>query len=85
MYEKLIKNYISIMTVNDIYNFAKKENIIISEKDAQTVLYYIKNYWEIVYKGNPENLFKSIKNKVSDSIYQKIIELYNQYKNKLNN
>lgn len=80
MYDKLIENYVNKLTVNDIIYFAKKENFNISLNDANTVLFYIKNYWKVIYKGNPTPIFNDFKRKVNISTYQKAIDLYNKYK-----
>ncbi len=84
MYEKLIKNYVDKLTINDIFNFANYENIVISNNDANTILFYIKNYWQIIYKGDSTQIFIELKSKLQESTYKKVIELYNKYKNKIN-
>ncbi len=43
-----------------------------------------KKYWKIVYKGNPNEVFKLLKEKIDIKTYEKVIELYNLYKKEMN-
>ena len=80
--KNLIELYIHNMTSNDIKNFLVKNNYPVNEKDIDTVFFYIKNNWEPVVDGDT-SIFEEIKPKISDSSYQTMISLYNQYKNYL--
>ena len=80
MYELFIKNYIKKMTINDVYNFANKENYVLLDYEAKVILYYIKNYWQIILKENPTNVFNNLKKEIRPETFNKIIQLYNQYK-----
>ena len=68
MKDKLIKNYINNLKIKDIKDFALKNDIL-------------NNYQELIY-GNPNAIFKNIKDKINDDSYHKIIKLYFLYKNK---
>lgn len=81
MPEKVIEYYVSILTKEDIINYSKKESMILSSMEIDIIYEYIKKYWYIFYKGNPSVLFNELKNKLSNQTYNKIIELYNLYKN----
>lgn len=80
--KNLIELYINNMTSNDIKNFLENNHYSVNEKDINTILFYIKNYWEKVVDGDI-SIFEEIKSKISDSSYQTMINLYNQYKNYL--
>ena len=75
----LIGSYISRITYNDIKCFLEKNHYQVNDNDLETILFYIKNYWEQVYNGDT-SVFEEIKPKISESSYQTMISLYNQYK-----
>ena len=84
MYEIFIKNYINNkLSKNDIINFANKENVNLTIEEVNIIYYYIKNYWEIFYKGDPTTLFKELKTKLSAKAYNKAYSLYLEYKKKI--
>ena len=80
MYEIIIRNYINNLTKYDIKQFAKKEGINIEEYEVNILYDYIKKYWEVFFKGDPEPILADLKDKVRPHTYNKIIELYNYYK-----
>lgn len=82
MKDKLIKNYINNLKIKDIKDFALKNDILINDNEADYLFNIVKNnYQELIY-GNPNTIFKNIKDKINDDSYQKIIKLYFLYKNK---
>lgn len=82
MKDKLIKNYINNLKIKDIKDFALKNDILINDNEADYLFNIVKNnYQELIY-GNPNTIFKNIKDKINDESYQKIIKLYFLYKNK---
>lgn len=82
--EILIENYINSLKIDDLKNYAKNNNIYLNEKDAIVILDMAKKYWKIVYKGNPNEVFKLLKEKIDIKTYEKLIELYNLYKKEMN-
>ena len=50
--KNLIELYINNMTSNDIKNFLENNHYSVNEKDINTILFYIKNYWEKVVDGD---------------------------------
>ncbi len=83
MYEKLIETYVNKLTKDDIINFSNKQNIILQNYEINIIYAYIKKYWKIIYKGNPSSIFLDLKNNVNPNTYNKILELYGKYKNKI--
>ena len=82
MKDKLIKNYINNLKIKDIKDFALKNDILINDNEADYLFNIVKNnYQELIY-GNPNAIFKNIKDKINDDSYHKIIKLYFLYKNK---
>lgn len=80
--EFIIRDYVDKMTENDINNFALKESINLTDDERRTIYMYIKNYWRVFLKEDPTYLFEELKEKLSPSVYQKTLELYNKYKRK---
>ena len=72
--EILIENYINSLKIDDLKNYAKNNNIYLNEKDAIVILDMAKKYWKIVYKGNPNEVFKLLKEK---------IDIHNKYISKI--
>ena len=85
MYEKLIKEYVLKLTEEDIEKYAKKKGITITDEEIKTIYMYIKNYWKEFLKGNPNELFLELKEKLSKDVYEEVLNLYNEYKNKIKN
>lgn len=79
MHIKLIKNYINKMTLNDINKFLDKENIIINSNDINIIYIYIKNNIDDILK-DMENSLNKVKNKITNDSYNKILKLYDKYK-----
>lgn len=80
MYEFIIKNYIDNLTIDQVINYAKKENIKLTIEEANIIYDYAKKYWLVFYKGNPTNLFNKLQKLLSKSTYDTIINLYKKYK-----
>ena len=70
------------MTTNDILNFAKKNNISISTSESIIIHNFIKRNYKFILNGDDSSL-KELKNSLREDLYNKIIELYMYYKNKL--
>ena len=83
IYKKIIKNYVEqSLTLEDIYNYAGKNNMMLSKKDATTIYDFIKKNYQSILDGE-ESSFSQLKNSLDSMLYQKIIELYQYYKSKL--
>ena len=83
MNKLIIINYIKKLTKNDIINYCKKYSIPISLEELDVIYYYIKNRYNDFFEGCDKELLEEIKYKVKSATYNKIIELYNIYKDKL--
>ncbi|HIR48519.1 MAG TPA: DUF2624 family protein [Candidatus Faecimonas gallistercoris] len=81
MYKELIKKWIPNLTPNIIKDYGKKTGILLTESET-TILYQfiMKNYSEIL-EGN-ETSFNELKNKISPNLYQQLLKLYKEQKNK---
>ncbi|MBQ6546512.1 MAG: hypothetical protein IJL74_00755 [Bacilli bacterium] len=82
MYKNLIINYAKNMTINDITEFTKKNNITISEEDKMTIYNHIKKYYNVFF-NNPISYIKKLKGTINDETYYNILILYDKYKDLL--
>lgn len=74
--------YMNRIKKEDINNFSLKQGINISKKDLDIIYEYIKNDAMRIL-NNPIDVINEIKDKVSYDVYNKILELYDKYKNKI--
>ena len=80
----LLKQYINKITINNINDFALKNNINLSEKELNFLFDLIKNNHENII--NDIKPFETIlKENLSNDNYQKINNLYYEYKQKYQN
>lgn len=70
------------MTIDDINRFLEKENMKINSNDINIVYIYIKNNFDEILKDEVKVLNR-IKNDVNSDTYDKILLLYEKYKDKL--
>lgn len=84
MYYNLIKNYIGMLSIEDIRKFSNSEGIILTKYEEQTIYEYLKNYWETFYSGDPTQLLKELKLKLSSNVYEKLELLYYKTKEQIN-
>ncbi|MBE6138242.1 MAG: DUF2624 family protein [Firmicutes bacterium] len=82
MIEKLIIQYINRMNLNDIDSFARKNGIVLNNDELELVFYHIKNNWRTIVYGNPKPILEDLRSKVDGLTYQKIENLYIEFKNK---
>lgn len=85
MYKSIIKNYIKKLNVEDVLNFSLKNNINLSEVEANIILNYIKQDYETIIYGDPKNIFDELKTKLDKENYIKIINIYYEFKEKYKN
>ncbi|MBE6151644.1 MAG: DUF2624 family protein [Firmicutes bacterium] len=81
--DNFIKEYINNIDEYTINKYAKINNINLTDKETKVIYLYIKNYWQIFYKGNPKDLFKELEEQISKENLDKIKKLYKKYKEKI--
>ena len=79
---QLIKNYINKLSIQDINSLAIKNNINLTDNELNFIYNQIKNNYNDLLYGDSTYIFKNLKENVSDNNYNKIKELYTNYKNK---
>ena len=80
----LLKQYINKITINNINDFATKNNIILNEKELKFIFDLVKNNYEKII-NDLEPFKDKLKQNLTDENYHKIINLYNTYKEKYQN
>lgn len=81
MYFNVIKKYIHLLKKEDIINYAKKQGVNLNNIELDTIFNAIKTRWEEIYY-NGLKVIEEYKCKLNNSTYLKLIELYNDAKNK---
>lgn len=77
----LIKQYINKITINNINDFAVKNNIILNKKELGILYDITKNHYEEVLKDDSK-IKEYLKQTINTDNYNKIIDLYEIYKEK---
>ena len=83
MNKLIIINYIKKLTKNDIYRYCVNNNIPINEEEVDVIYYYTKNRYNDFFEGRDLELLEEIKYKVRSFTYNKILELYYKYRDKI--
>ena len=74
-----VLNYMRNIKKEDIISFSKKENIDIDSNDLEIIYEYVKNRGSDLL-DNPLDIFSEVKDKISNTVYDKLLLLYNNYK-----
>lgn len=82
MIKKLVQKHIQKLTIQDIYKFACKNGISLTEKEANFIYNQIKENWEeLIFHDHMPILIKS-KDSLEKGTYDKALELISFFKNK---
>lgn len=82
MLNKLIEQYVSRMTKNDIMVFANKNGIDLNDEEVKIIYNHIKKDYKTIIYGNPREILDDIKQKFDTMTYNKIENLYINFKEK---
>ncbi len=80
MKKELIKNYINILTKDNIINYLTKENIPFTNEEINIIYNSIKNDYESILNNDFISYISNYKSSLNQSLYNAIIEKYNEYK-----
>ena len=75
-----ITEYIKKLTKEDILRYGIKQDIVLTKDELDIIYNYIKNRYQDIF-DNPIKVINEIKGNIRDNVYNKILELYNKYKN----
>ena len=81
----LIVNYINKVDINTINDFAIKNNIFLNKKELDIIYDILKNRYEEVLYGDDSKVRKYLKENLSLDNYERIINLFDEYKEKYDN
>lgn len=70
------------MQPQDIINYAKKENVDLSNDETMIIYKFIKKHYNELLNKDTKS-FSILKEALSPKLYEKILSLYNYYKNYL--
>ena len=76
MQEYFIREYIKKLKVDDILDYAKKNNYNITYSDATILLSYAKKYYREFISGDPSSILKEIKSKINPDTYKIAYKMY---------
>lgn len=85
MKERLINEYVNRMNLEDVNKFALQNGINLKDDELKLIYTYIKNDWRTIVFGNPRSILDDLKNKLDQTAYSKIENLYTFFKNRYNN
>ena len=77
--KSLIKNYIDLLNIDKLKEFALKNNINLTDSELNYLLNLVKNNYEDILKDDIKYL-EDVKNNIKQ--HQKVIDLYLYYKNR---
>ena len=78
----IIYEYMSRIKKEDIVRFGISQGVKLEEYEVDVIYKYIKNDYKRIL-SNPDKVLDEAKYQVSDLTYQKLMELYNKYKDKI--
>ncbi|MBQ2639323.1 MAG: DUF2624 family protein [Bacilli bacterium] len=81
MYKELALKYIKNLTPKNIDDYAKGKGVTLSNEEINIIFNFILQYYEDILNKNTK-IFNKLKPKVSNDLYNKIISLYEENKNK---
>ena len=82
MYENIIKNYVSKLTLEDIKRYASIKNINANKEEMQIVYEFIKNHYDKLLSQDMLFIENNLKNKLRPNLYNTLLNLYNEEKRK---
>lgn len=85
MIKKLIEQYVQKLTINDVNNFALKNNIFLTNNELKLIYNHIKENWYSIIYENPNVVLQNIKENINIDSYQKIENLYYSFYEKYKN
>lgn len=79
----LIEDYVRRLTIADVERFALKQGIVLDSDELKIVYNYIKKDYKTIIYGNPRDILMEIMGKVKPITYNKIENLYEKFKDKI--
>ena len=83
MKKQILEIYINKLTKQDIVNYLSKERIPASNEEINLIYNAIKNDYKEILESDFNNYISNYKLTFNKTLYEKIIEKYNEYKKSL--
>ena len=80
MFKSIIKKYVENLTSNDVIDYASKENVTVTQDEANLFVDTVKENVDDILSGKGMYYIESLKDKVSEEAYSKMLELFDKYK-----
>lgn len=81
MYKEIARRYIKKITPQDIKNYATSINIDLNNQEVNIIFNFLLKYYEDLLNKNTK-VFEKLKPLIRQDLYNKIISLYEENKNK---
>lgn len=75
----IILKYMDKLTKEDINKYASSQDISLKDNELDLIYAYIKKYSRRIL-NEPLDVIDEIKDDLSDNVYNKLLELYDKYK-----
>ncbi len=80
----LINQYVKKLTIDNINDFAQKNNINLNKKELNVLLEVVQNHYQKILNGD-DSIKDYLKEHLTKENYDKVIKIYNEYKEKYQN
>ena len=78
----LLKEYINKLNIDKLNEIAFNNNVYLDNKELNILYKYIKERYQD-FINNPDIIINELKKELSSSNYNKLLTIYNQYKEKI--
>lgn len=75
----IVLKYMDILTKEDINKYALSQDVSLKSNELDLLYAYIKKYSKRIL-NEPLDVIDEIKDDLSDNVYNKLLELYDKYK-----
>ena len=82
LFKHYIEKYVNNLTINDVYDYAFKNNVSLTQNEANLIYRNIKDNWKTIIYSDHYIVLNRIKDQLNQSTYLKLEELINFNKNK---
>lgn len=76
----LVEGVVNKLSLNDIFSFASKNSVNLSQDEGEFILRFLKNNWYSLLKNQNIEVINNYKNNFSPENFQKIKELLEYYR-----
>lgn len=85
MIQKLIKNKINNLTLDDLKILCNNNNINLNTQELNYLYNKLKKDWYSFLYNDPTSILSDIKDNINDNSYNKLLDLYYYYKDRYKN